>query len=64
MTESSGDQANEEFQDLDNILKTIDISDELKDLLTQMLSPNPDLRPSAEEIQLHPWVQESSFIDP
>uniref|UniRef100_A0A8D0L8L5 Calcium/calmodulin dependent protein kinase kinase 2 n=1 Tax=Sphenodon punctatus TaxID=8508 RepID=A0A8D0L8L5_SPHPU len=33
-----------------------DISEELKDLITQMLDKNPESRVSVPEIKLHPWV--------
>lgn len=63
-TTSSGDICQKENQDLDYLLKEVEISHELRDLLTHMLSPCPELRPSAEEILLHPWVQESVKIHP
>ncbi|XP_077164201.1 calcium/calmodulin-dependent protein kinase kinase 2 isoform X2 [Paroedura picta] len=33
-----------------------DISDELKDLITQMLDKNPESRITVPEIKVHPWV--------
>ncbi|XP_048370857.1 calcium/calmodulin-dependent protein kinase kinase 2-like [Sphaerodactylus townsendi] len=33
-----------------------DVSDELKDLITQMLDKNPESRITVPEIKVHPWV--------
>lgn len=32
------------------------ISPEAKDFITKMLNPNPDLRPTADELFKHPWI--------
>jgi serine/threonine protein kinase len=37
------------------------LSSELKDMLIKMLSPNPDDRPTIEEIQEHPWMKKTMF---
>ena len=34
-----------------------EISDELKDLISQMLDPSPDTRPSAGQVLEHPWFK-------
>ena len=39
-----------------SMAKNLNVSDELKDLLVQMLTANPSHRPSLEEIMAHKWV--------
>jgi len=36
------------------------ISDKAKDLITQLLTYDPEKRPSAEEALQHPWITEMS----
>ena len=38
-----------------------DLSANFKDLIGKMLSHDPKYRPSAEEINNHPWMQEKSY---
>ena len=38
-------------------VKQLTLSEELKDLITKMLSFNPANRPSIEEIMNHPWMK-------
>jgi serine/threonine protein kinase len=40
-----------------NIIYDDTMSEELKDLLSQMLTVNPDDRPSADDVLNHPWFQ-------
>lgn len=37
-------------------------SDEAKDLISRMLTVNPDLRPTAAQLLDHPWLQSSSEV--
>lgn len=64
MTKISEDTPENEKEDLESSLLKVDISEELKDLLSRMMAPCPEDRPSVEEIFLHPWVMGSSEIDP
>ena len=40
------------------------ITDKAKDLITQLLTYDPEKRPSAEEALKHPWITESSVSAP
>ena len=39
-------------------------SDNFKDLLTKMLRPDPEMRPSAEAIFKHPWFNQDDIATP
>jgi serine/threonine protein kinase len=38
------------------------LSHELKSLISDLLSPNPNERPDINEIKEHPWLQKKNFL--
>lgn len=59
-TESTFSSQEEMMNDsniLQDTLKTLGISEECQDLITAMMSSDPKKRPTAEQLEAHPWVQ-------